>query len=175
MDDNRAPRRKLAEWVGRYLPCEIAGTIGEIGGAGLLFILTESFAAAAVAGTVGASVGFYAMAYSSAVRVSYAAHKHRRWPVRLATANGLALRSVAIEFGPAELLDSLAVRPLAYYLGPALLGTALFGWIGAKLFSDLAFYVCAVFSYEHFARLLACRGKQGEKVEDESVTTVRAA
>jgi len=175
MDNGRSARVKLAEWVRRYLPCEIAGTVGELGGAGLLFVLTESFAAAAVGGTIGASIGFYAIAYGSAARLSYATQTHRRWPGRLAAANGLAFRSVAIEFGPAELVDSLAVRPLAYYLGPALVDTAMLGWIGAKLFSDLAFYACAVCSYEHFNRLLALRGEDREKVDDEPVTTARAA
>ena len=175
MDNGSSVRRKLAEWVRRYLPCEIAGTVGELGGAGLLFVLTESFAAAAVGGTIGASIGFYAIAYGSAARLSYATQTHRRWPGRLAAANGLAFRSVAIEFGPAELVDSLAVRPLAYYLGPALVDTAMLGWIGAKLFSDLAFYACAVCSYEHFNRLLALRGEDREKVDDEPVTTARAA
>ena len=175
MDNGRSARVKLAEWVRRYLPCEIAGTVGELGGAGLLFVLTESFAAAAVGGTIGASIGFYAIAYGSAARLSYATQTHRRWPGRLAAANGLAFRSVAIEFGPAELVDSLAVRPLAYYLGPALVDTAMLGWIGAKLFSDFAFYACAVCSYEHFNRLLALRGEDREKVDDEPVTTARAA
>jgi hypothetical protein len=175
MDNGSSVRRKLAEWVRRYLPCEIAGTVGELGGAGLLFVLTESFAAAAVGGTIGASVGFYAIAFGSAARLSYATQTHRRWAVRFAAANGLALRSVAVEFGPAELVDSLAVRPLAYFVGPALVDTAMVGWIGAKLFSDLAFYACAVCSYEHFNRLLALRGEDREKVDDEPVTTARAA
>lgn len=175
MDYSSSGRRKIAAWVRRYLPCEIAGTVGELGGAGILFVLTESFAAAAVGGTIGASVGFYAIAFGSAARLSYATQTHRRWPVRFAAANGLALRSVAIEFGPAELVDSLAVRPLAYYLGPVLVDTAMLGWIGAKVFSDLAFYAFAVVSYERFNRLLACRGEHREKVDDEPVTTARAA
>ena len=175
MDNCRTLRRKLAEWVRRYLPCEIAGTVGELGGAGLVLVLTESFAAAAVAGTVGASVGFYATAFGSAVRSSYAVQTHRRRTVRLATANILALRSVVVEFGPAELVDTLAVRPVAYYLGPLLADTAMVGLIGAKLFSDLTFYACAVFSYERFNRLLASRGNHREKVDDEPVPTARAA
>lgn len=73
MDVSRRRRRKLAEWVRRYLPCEIAGTVGELGAAALLWGLTESFAAAAVAASVGASVGFYATAFGSAMRVSYPA------------------------------------------------------------------------------------------------------
>ena len=73
-------------------------------------------------------------------------------------ANLLALRSVAVEFGLAEGIDSLVVRPLMYYAGPILLGSALLGWIAAKLAADAAFYVCAIASYERFRRLIfGCR------------------
>ena len=70
--------------------------------------------------------------------------------LRVVVANLLALRSVAVEFGPAELIDSIAVRPLAFYLGPQLFGNVIAGWIFAKLVSDVAFYACAILSYERF-------------------------
>ena len=33
METGHRRRHKLMEWVRRYLPCEIAGTIGELSGA----------------------------------------------------------------------------------------------------------------------------------------------
>ena len=72
-------------------------------------------------------------------------------------ANLLALRSVAVEFGPAELIDSIVVRPLAFYVGPTLFGNVVAGWIFGKLVSDVAFYACAIFTYERFRGLLAHR------------------
>ena len=51
-------------------------------------------------------------------------------------------------------------------------------WIGAKVFSDLAFYGCAIFSYERFTGLVAGTGgreQQEEKVDDGSATTAYAA
>ena len=119
--------RKSSEWLRRYLPNEIVGTVGELGGAGVAYLMTGSFAAAAIAGTVGASVGYYAVAYGTAVRWCYAAQYDRAWPVRVLIANLLALRSVVVEFGPAEGIDSLVVRPLTYYVGPIVLGNALLG------------------------------------------------
>ena len=44
-----------------------------------------------------------------------------------AQANLLALRSIAVEFGPAEVIDSLAIRPVALYLGPVLIGNPVVG------------------------------------------------
>jgi len=54
--------RKLREWVRRYLPCELAGTAGELGGAAVVYLATGSLAAAAIAATIGASAGYYAAA-----------------------------------------------------------------------------------------------------------------
>ena len=48
-----------------------------------------------------------------------------RRSTRLVVANLFAFRSVAIEFGPAELIDSIAIRPLAYYFGPMLFGNVV--------------------------------------------------
>ncbi|MGE2717546.1 hypothetical protein ACQI4L_26085 [Mycolicibacterium litorale] len=147
-------RRKAAEWMRRYLPSEVAGTVAELGCAAVAYAWTGSFVVAAVAGTIGSSVGYYATAYGAALRWFYRGRRGS-WPVRVLVANGLALRSVAIEFGPAEAVDSVLVRPLAYYAGPQLLGGTAAGWIAAKAFSDIAFYVLAVSSYERFGALLA--------------------
>ena len=156
-----------------YLPCEIAGTVGELGGAAVAYVLTGSTAAAAVTATVGASVGYYAAAYLTAMRWAYRARRDRTRVVRLVAANLIALRSVAIEFGPAELIDSLLVRPAAFYIGPQIFGNVVVGWIFGKLVSDVAFYVFAIFSYERFKGLLVFR-PQAEEVDGEPVTTVTA-
>ena len=148
-------KSKLREWVRRYLPCEIAGTVGELGGAAIAYFVTGSLAAAAITATIGASVGYYAMAYISAVRWTYRDHADRPWPSRVLVSNLLALRSVAVEFGPAELVDSIAVRPVAFYAGPLIFDNMAGGWIFGKLVSDVAFYLLAIVSYERFKGLLA--------------------
>ncbi len=162
------------EWVRRYLPCEIAGTVGELGGAAVAYLMTGSLAAAAITATVGASAGYYAAAYLNAVRWSYRQHAGRRRLPRVLVANLLAVRSVAIEFGPAELIDSLVVRPVAFYVGPQIFGGVVAGWIFGKLVSDVAFYVLAVLSYERFRGLLARRQPHAGEVDDGSVATVAA-
>jgi hypothetical protein len=174
MGTDRSTRQKLLEWGRRYLPCEIAGTAGELGGAGLAYMMTGSIAAAAIVATIGASAGYYAAAYTAAVRTTYANHRHLPWLPRLLTANALALRSVAIEFGPAEVIDTLLIRPLAYYLGPLLFGGMVAGWIFAKVVADIGFYVLAIFSYERFRGLLAVRRPVAEEADDGSPSTVAA-
>jgi hypothetical protein len=169
------PGNKLREWVRRYLPCEIAGTVGELGGAAVAYLATGSLAAAAISATIGASAGYYAAAYISALRWSYRGHDDRRWPSRVLVSSLLALRSVAVGIGPAELIDSVAVRPVAYFVGPLIFDDTIAGWIFGKLVSDLAFYLFAISSYERFKGLLARAQPTAEEVTDESVSTSAAA
>lgn len=154
MDRIRRAHRKLAKWIRRNLPCEITGTIGELGGAAITYALTDSLAAAAIVATIGAMVGYYAMAYIYAVRWSVQSQRHRPWPSRFVAANLLAMRSVVVEFGPAEVIDSGLIRPLAYYTVPLLVGDATVGFVIAKVAADVTFYCCAIFSYERFGALV---------------------
>jgi len=174
MNSNRSIGPKLREWARRYLPCEIAGTTCEMGGAAIAYAATGSVAAAAVVATVGASVGYYAAAYWTAVRTAYRAQPSSSRLRRGLVANGRALRSIAIEFGPAEVVDSLIIRPLAFYFGPILLGGVVAGWIFAKLVADVGFYVLAIFSYERFTGLLVVR-RSADEVSREPVAATAVA
>ncbi len=156
---------KLREWIRRYLPNEVAGTVAELASAGVVYSVTGSWAAAAVVATVFASVGYYATAYVNAVRWSLGDHGFGR-------ANLLALRSVTVEFGPAEVVDSLAIRPVALFLGPALIGNGLLGLIIGKLVADAGFYGCTVVSYERFRTLLAVKGTDRTEATDEPLAAV---
>jgi len=166
---------KLREWIRRYLPCEIAGTAAEFGGAAIAYLSTGSLAAAAITATIGASAGYYAAADVSALRWSTLGQDHRRWPSWVLMSNLLALRSVAVEFGPTELIDSLAIRPVAFYVGPLIFDNTIGGWIFGKLVSDVAFYLFAVSSYERFSGLLVRAHPEAEEVNDESVSPIAAA
>lgn len=163
------------EWLRRYLPCEVAGTACEFGGAVIAYSLTGSLAVAAVVATIGASVGYYATAYVAAVRTAYRDHPMLLGRARVLAANGLALRSVAIEFGPAEVIDSLLIRPLAFYFGPILFGGTVAGWIFAKLVADVGFYVLAIFSYERFKGLLVVRRRSEGVAHHEPAAAVATA
>jgi hypothetical protein len=72
-------------------------------------------------------------------------------------------------------IDSLLIRPLAFYLGPILFGGMVAGWIFAKLVADVGFYVLAIFSYERFKGLLAVRRPAAEEVGHGSAAQVAAA
>lgn len=167
-------RSKTVEWLRRYLPNEVAGWVGELGGAWLTYELTGSFTAAVIAGTVGASAGYYATAYVNGVRWACQANGHRRRDVRILIANLLAVRSILVEFGPAEAIDSVVIRPVLLYTLPFLLGNIAVGWVVGSILADVAFYVMAIFSYERFTSLLVVRGRtvDVEEVTDGSVAAV---
>jgi hypothetical protein len=58
------------------------------------------------------------------------------------------VRDLLIEFGPAELVDSLLVRPLFMYLMPSLLHNFTAGILVGKLAADVIFYGLAIGAYE---------------------------
>ena len=155
MGTQRRIRHKLFEWLRRYAPNEIAGWVGQAGAAAATYELTGSYAAAVIAATIGASAGYYAAAYFNAMRWSYRAQAGRSWPMRVFVANGLAARSIAVEFGPAEVIDSISIRPIALYLGPLVVGSTAIGFVLGSIVADIAFYVMAIFCYERFTNLLA--------------------
>lgn len=157
MEATRSYRAKATEWLRRYLPLEIAGWIGELGAAAVVYLWTDSLAAAAVAATIGSSVGYYAPAYVNAVRWSAPGQEHLSRLVRAGMSHLLALRSLALEFGPAEAIDSLIVRPALIYAGPVYLNHVLLGWVVGGFVALIVFYVCTILSYEKFRRFLAIR------------------
>lgn len=177
METTRTTRQKVVEWVRRYLPNELAGWATELGAALATYQLTGSYAAAVVAATIGASAGYYASAYVNGVRWSYRAQHGRSRPMRFLIANGLAARSIAVEFGPAEAIDSILIRPAFLYAGPFLVGNVALGWVLGSFAADVAFYVMAIFSYERFANLLARPESKSatEEADGGSVPAVAAA
>jgi hypothetical protein len=124
----------VREWLWRYGPAEAAATAGAVAAA----IAVGPWALAAViayAGTIGEGLGFYAVIL---------VRELRRCPgPRRRTIAGLL-----VEFGPAEIADTVAVRPLAMYLGPLLVGHLAGGVLAGKLAADLVFYALAIAGYE---------------------------
>ncbi|HQY33992.1 hypothetical protein [Actinotalea sp.] len=150
-----ARRRGARYWIGRYLPSELAATVGAIGGAWLAHRATGSLAAAAVVGTVVEGIGFYAVSVARMLAAELRSDAPRRDP---AVARGAArrrrptrvlralLRTAALtvaEFGPAEALDTLLVRPGLMYVAPLVLGSPLLGWTVGKVAADVVFYAVA--------------------------------
>jgi hypothetical protein len=57
-------------------------------------------------------------------------------------------RGLFLEFGPAELLDSGLIRPLAMAVCIRMLGWG-FGIVTGKVLADVVFYLPVIWVYEH--------------------------
>ncbi len=141
-------RRKLTEWLRRYLPAEIIATVTAITGALAAHSLTESLAAAAVAGTICENIGYYGYFAVLEVTRHYKGHNQHPPLRRIILTAYKTIRDMVVEFGSAEFFDSLVFRPLFMYLGPLLVPNFTLGIFLGKIAADLIFYTFAVAGYE---------------------------
>ena len=143
-----AMRGKLREWFGRYLPAELLGTVTALVAAWTVHAVSGSLISAAVAATIGEGVGFYGcMAIREGSR-NNTRHGHHGRTRRLWLTGSRTVRDLLIEFGPAELVDTVLVRPLFMYLMPSLLDNFTAGILLGKLAADVVFYSLAIGAYE---------------------------
>ncbi|ANJ26316.1 hypothetical protein [Agromyces aureus] len=157
MSSNRGRARV---WLRRYLPLEVCGTIAALLGAWVAYEASGSLAIAAIAGSLAESVGYYALVVVRAARDHAASVRVRR--VRAGRGRGraalvtawLTIRSVAVEFGPAELVDSVLVRPALLWAASAALGANPWAWLVGKLAADAVFYAIAIVSFELGRRVI---------------------
>jgi hypothetical protein len=140
--------RKLREWVGRYLPAEVLGTVAALAAAWTVHAASGSLISAAVAGTVGESLGYYGCMAVREALVHDTRHRHHGRMKRLLFTGAGTIRDLLIEFGPAELVDSFLVRPFFMFLMPSLLGSFTAGILLGKVAADVVFYSLAIGAYE---------------------------
>jgi len=138
--------RKTKEWICRYGPAEIMSTIGVYLGYTITKKLTGDDIAAAYGATIVTNIGFYG---TMLVREIYHDVKVAREEDKRYGLSGFFKTSAKLfsEFGLAEPIDTLFVRPGSIYLFTDLLGDAA-GSVVGKLVSDVAFYAPAIISYE---------------------------
>jgi hypothetical protein len=151
----RIPRpsaRQLREWLRRYLPAELSGTVTALLAAQAAFVASHSLLIAAFAGTIGETIGYYAAITIREVAAHYRLHQHQTGRRRLGLTCVSCLRSLIIEFGLAEAIDSAFVRPYFLWASPQLIGQVQLGWLVAKLAADVVFYAIAITGYEFHKR-----------------------
>jgi hypothetical protein len=156
----------------RYGPAEVIGTLTAVAGFHLVSAMTMSETAAAYGGTLGELIGFYGTIAAREIWSALAVDVSRgRSPGSLRAWARLrgAARRIAFEFGPAELVDGILVRPLALGLAARFLGP---GWgvpIG-KLAADLVFYAVIIGGSELRHRLNRGAPLPMEKCESGDVS-----
>ncbi|GAA1997757.1 hypothetical protein [Microbacterium pumilum] len=133
----RSRRRGILFWIVRYLPAEIVGTAAMIVAGLAVTIWTDNPAVVAIAGLLGEIVGFYAV-----LAVTIYAEQAQVSPTRRSAIGRSGMLLVA-EFGAAELLDTLLIRPAAMMLGVWLLPDPVWGLLAGKIVADIVFYAIA--------------------------------
>lgn len=141
-------RNKTREWLNRYIPAEILGTIGALIAAWAVYGQTHSYIAAAAAGWVGEGVGFYG--YFVTTELLLNSKKYRQYPLmkRVSLAVATASTNLLIEFLPAEILDNFMLRPFLMYLIPQYVHPYPVGFLVGKFSADILFYALAIIGYE---------------------------
>jgi len=131
----------------RYLLADILSTVLSLTTAWIIHRTAGDNVLAAFGGSAMASMSFYGIVAYGDVRKSLKHHRKHDLTYGL-MAYFKDLRNLLIEFGPAEILDVLAVRPLFMYLIPKLMGEFLLGVFIGKTIADVFFFVPAIVMYE---------------------------
>ena len=139
-------KAKILEWLARYLPLEMAATAFALAGGIAADALNFNPAVVAFAAAWAENAGFYGYALVREVR-RLLGHQ----PLSFASVRLVLLpsaRTLLYEFGPAEALDSLFLRPACMYLAPQLTGALATGLLLGKVVADVAFFAIAIVAYE---------------------------
>jgi hypothetical protein len=131
-------------WIRRYGPPEIAGTIVALMVALVLQWLHWPLLGIAVTASTSETIGYYGYMAAREVRQHYQLLHNHDGARRHALAVAKTARDLAVEFGPAELVDSLLVRPALMYALPVITGSVILGVLLGKLLSDVVFYPLAI-------------------------------
>ena len=137
----------MQEWLRRYGPAEVLSLLATLGAAWLTFRLARSYAATALAGTWAGNVTYFGYILALDIRQT----RRQRHAAGLAyTGRTLLrnLRALVVEFGLAEVFDSLLIRPALMYYLPRAVSSLSGGILLAKILADITFYVPAIISYE---------------------------
>ncbi len=135
--------QKFLHYLKRYGLAEIAGAVCVLLISSSTYYFTRNKIIAAYAGTIGENIGFYGVIIlrDTIDAKRKAAHWSGKeiWQV---------LKNILIEFGIAEALDTLLMRPLMLYLFTSLFTNYQIGALAGVVVADILFYSLAVLSSE---------------------------
>jgi hypothetical protein len=138
---------KAKNWLKRFLPAEISGTITAVAASYITYYCTNNSIAAAYAGSVGETFGFYSTIFIQGALIEK--RKLKAVNKRLTFIDFIhIIKNILFDFGIAEILDSLFLRPFCMYIFPLWLKNYPLGILAGKVASDVCFYLPVILSYE---------------------------
>jgi len=138
---------KIKRWVKRFLPAEVVGTVVAIVVSSFTHYYTNNAIIAAYAGSLSETIAFYT---TIIIHDTLTASKRLKEEGKTLSPRGFAylLRNILLDFGIAELLDSMLLRPFCMYVFPIWLRNYQLGILAGKIASDIVFYMPVIISYE---------------------------
>lgn len=140
-------KRKVKEWLKRYLPAEIVGTITALVAASLTHFFYSNLIVVAYVGSLGEAIGFYSTVFTQGV-IAITKKNNALNKVFSVSDFTKMIGTVILEFGPAGILDGLVLRPFFMYIFPSILKNFTVGILVGKLAGDVTFYLLVIISYE---------------------------
>lgn len=140
-------KQKLKNWAKRYLPAELVGTITAVAAASIFHLFYSNLILTAYVGSMGETIGFFG---TIVIQNLWRTVKKCRIENRsFAFADFRKISSsIALEFGPAIVIDDLLVRPFFMVVFPMLLNNFTLGIFLGKVAGDITFYLLVIVSYE---------------------------
>ncbi|MEI7724312.1 MAG: hypothetical protein WCK09_04360 [Bacteroidota bacterium] len=138
---------RIKEWFRRYAWAEVVSTIFTFLAGWAASGMTKDAVAIAYAGTIGATAGFYGFIFIRDIYHSFVKHE----PDSIRSKSLLiarCLRNMGFEFGLAELIDFLVVRPLCLLYGPVILQNYFWGILAGKTVADIIFFSISILMFE---------------------------
>jgi hypothetical protein len=138
---------RIREWLRRYGPAEVLSLLATVGAAAATAHAGGSGVAIALAATWAGNVAYFGLILLQDVWRTRQQLGAQSRAYTLSTF-GRNVRALVVEFGAAEALDSLVIRPMLMYWLPRWLHSVPQGVLVAKFAADITFYVPAIISYE---------------------------
>ena len=140
-------KSRIKEWIRRYAWAEVISTLLTFLFGWASSCVTKNSVAIAYAGTFGAAAGFYGFIFIRDISNSYLKHEPETIRVKILLI-ATCLRNMGFEFGLAELLDFLAVRPFCLLYGPLILNNYFWGIRAGKTVADIIFFTISILMFE---------------------------
>jgi hypothetical protein len=138
---------KAKNWLKRFLPAEFFGTITAVASSWFAYHTAKNLIVAAYAGSIGETLGFYLTIIIQDLRIE----QRKLKPVNKTLSFKIfiyILRNILFDFGFAEIIDSLFIRPFCMYIFPLWLSNYPIGILAGKIASDICFYIPVIIAYE---------------------------
>jgi hypothetical protein len=150
---------KAKKWLKRFLPAEFTGTITAVAASYIAHHVTRNLIVAAFAGSIGETLGFYTTIIIQDVRIEQRKLRSANKTFSF-KAFAYILRNILFDFGFAEIIDSLFIRPFCMYIFPVWIKNYPIGILAGKIASDICFYVPVILAYE---LRIFCSAKKNEQ------------